>query len=344
MNKRAFIAWLSAFSLAVASAVVADKLTKIDLLNWITNRILDLVNFSQTLVSLPFWVAVLYFLGTPFGSYVILKRLHLDLVKPNEQVKPMPVGTQKKFSTDYINRLLSIGIIGDNLRLDLLGYQNEGGMLVYKKKLCEKDYEPGTFCLAEIGLNANFLRKKEPFEEWLSRTLDDEIITIKGRYPNLIKNISQNEIKEKIQKLFELKTPTSRTLKHEIWYQEYSDVLRRLILFITGNNIEEELELYPNLTVDRKDLIFEILNWIKENKRPNLREWLFVSIAAGLMGVDEKSSHAAASAINVEYVIRLDSRREQLQEDIARIGEHLWETANTKERIDASEWLLQFLN
>jgi hypothetical protein len=226
--------------------------------------------------------------------------------------------------------------IPDRTKFALLGYQNENPHLAYKKGLCQHDFEPGTFTLAEISLKAKFLKKRISFKQWLDDVLEQELSLLKKLYPSLFLKSSLEEIKLGVEKILNAQTEKGEPLKNEIWFQEYSDIFRRIILFLLSFNPDYELDLYPDLTHKRKKLAFSVLNWIETNKKPNLWEWLSVSIAAGLMGVDEKSNHAATSDIVRAYAISLKAKCENEFDKISKIGELLWEISNTKTRIDAT--------
>jgi hypothetical protein len=240
--------------------------------------------------------------------------------------------THKPDSAEIINS----SEIPDSVRLNLLGYQNEVSNLPYKKGLCQNDFYPGTFTLAEISQDAPFLKEKLTFNEWLDEVLEQELSLLESIYPGLFKNKSSKNIKLGVEKILSMRTEQGKSLKDEIWFQEYSDVLRRIIFFLLGHSPDIEVELYPNLTYKRKKLAFSVMNWIEKNNKPELWDWLSVSVAAGLMGVDEKSNHAATSAIVRTHVIPLDKNDKNYDQNVVQIGELLWDVAHTNTRIDAT--------
>jgi SAM-dependent methyltransferase len=244
----------------------------------------------------------------------------------------------------FVQEVISSKYIAEELKFKLLGYQNSNALIAYKKSICSSGYEPGTFRLSEIGVNSTFINNSQPFEDWVKSAIEAELLTLKNNYNILIKKCSFKDLIQQSIQILESKTNGGYDLKHEIWYQEYSDVFRRIILFCSGNDPDIELELFPNLTIQREKFIFAVLNWIEINKKVNLRKWLHLSVAAGLIGINEKSPHTAASEIEKNFAIPLDSPNEDWNLSISRVGNSVYKLSNSVCRIDSSEWLFQYLN
>jgi len=338
--KKWIVVILTVLVLPIMVKVLADWLTAIDIMERIY-RVLS-VFFAQLslAVSIPLWAIVL--------AVVLLMILLFTRIRSKYSL----INTAYSFFFLARNRnrlpapqtTVKVGYISEELRLKLLGYQNGGGLLSYQKRLCSRDYEPGTFTLSEIEATSSFMENPKSFDDWLDDSLSAEIEVMKTRYGRLLRGHSSRDLKNAVSSLLEARTDTGYPLKATIWYQEYSDVLRRLILFVLGKNLDTELELFPNLTVERRDFVFNVLNWLEHNKAPSLRNWLHLSIAAGLIGVNEKSPHTAASEIDKAYAIPLNIQGEEEAASVARVGEAVFRSAGTECRIDASEWLLQFLD
>lgn len=335
---------ITAFLLPLLSQIIAQEFIKVDIFSVILNAIASLFDVLFVKISLPIWLilSILVFVFI-FSIYFYKPKYHRPFFS-----KTIPIFSGKKKSNSSLERYSAKDIatnkfIPEDIRLILLGYQNSGGLITYKKSICSAEYEPGTFRLSEIGVDTKFLTKTQSFEQWATIALEAELLTLQKHYKKLIKHYSNQELILRSIQVLEARTNIGHTLKHDIWYQEYSDVLRRIILFCSGSHPDIELELFPNLTVERGDFIFDVLTWLESNIRPDLRVWLQLSIAAGLLGVDEKSSHTAASEIDKDFAVSLDSSNEKRQFSISRVGASVHKLANSKSRIDASEWLFQYL-
>jgi len=276
---------------------------------------------------------------------IIIKNVNI-IINANKNIFKN-IADDKRENEQLFSYELSIedDFIDDELKHYLLGHQNNEPCILFRKDICVKDYSPGTFNLNDINPISYFMNNNTNFDDWLKTTLDDELLVIRKRYNKLTKKYSNDEIYNRIKKLLNKNTRTGYPLKKEIWYQEYSDVFRRLILFVTNNNSNLQLELYPNLTYKRKNIVLKIIKWIEQNKREiKLKDWLYISIAAGLLGVDNKSKHSASSEINKNIVISFNDEGEKTKDKIKRIGEELWKLAHSENRIDASEWLFKYLD
>jgi len=224
----------------------------------------------------------------------------------------------------------------DMIRNIILGYQNEDHQMAYSLGICNQDYKPGTFTLGSIGLSAEYLQQPITFEEWIEKVLQEELELIEKTYPSLFQRESARDIFKTVKATLNLRPIGGTSLKDEIWYQEYSDILRRLIMTLLASNPDFDLDLYPNLTKDRKDFMFKVLEWLEKFKRPNLKDWLHLSVAAGLLGIDEKPAHAATSLINPVKGIPLNKPEEDEDVAVQRVASELWEAAKSPCRIDAT--------
>jgi hypothetical protein len=216
-----------------------------------------------------------------------------------------------------------ISYIPEHIRLKLLGYQNSGGLIAYRRAICGAEYEPGTFRVSEIDEGVTFLKRALSYDAWVTSELAAELITLRNRYSNILGELCDTELTKRAKDVLDARTDMGHPLRHEIWYQEYSDVLRRILLFCAGSDPDIELELFPNLTFQRKNFVLEVIKWLETHENPSLRKWLHLSIAAGLLGVNEKSPHTATSEINALHAIPLDSRNEMRSISIQRVGQQV---------------------
>jgi 2-polyprenyl-3-methyl-5-hydroxy-6-metoxy-1,4-benzoquinol methylase/predicted phosphodiesterase len=215
----------------------------------------------------------------------------------------------------------------------VLAYQNKNHKMSYESyKICKEDYSPGTFTLDVIPPTI--------FDDWLKSVVDHEVDAIGKLKPNLLKQMKLVDLYTKVRTA--LNSGPGFSLKHEIWYQEYSDIIRRLIyIFLTGNP-DLDLIIYPELTGKYQDLVFKLIDYL-EKENLSLENWLHLSIAAGLLGVNKKPTHAATSTINRSRVIEILESDESDQTAIGRIAGQLLDVAKTESRIDATNIFLHTL-
>jgi hypothetical protein len=220
----------------------------------------------------------------------------------------------------------------------ILGYQNNDRNYADKLKLINDSYLPGTFTIDEMRYDAKFLEDPKDFDAWFKEALEAEIDLIRANYPNLFDSgiSASQDIIPKIKVALEMCPDSSHPLKKEVWYQEYPDIFRRLIISSIVGDPDYNLDVYPHLTWERKDFIFKVINFLLETKDLNLNNWLHLSIASGLLGIDEKPVHAATSKIDTSMAIKLPSSESYTKSDIERVAKRLIEVANSTCRIDAS--------
>lgn len=150
--------------------------------------------------------------------------------------------------------------------------------------------------------------------------------------------INNQEVQRQVKEILNIKLLDGKNLKNHIWFQEYSDILRRIILLSIGLSPDYEIDLYPNLTYKCKKHIYDIIKHINAMNL-DINDWLKISIASGLIGITSKSTHAATSlAINRKIGIQLNIKDEPYQQSIIRIGKQLLDASRTKTKIDASNF------
>jgi len=225
----------------------------------------------------------------------------------------------------------------------ILGFQNAEHDYAIRIGLCDSDYTPGTFTINEISNTCRFLECPINFEEWISKAIDDEIELIKKYYPSFYDPEVVRDISPKIISILNRNSKNCTSLKNRIWYQEYPDIIRRLILYLLIDNPEQDLDIYPHLKNERSELIFDVLDLLEE-RNLELLDWLHLSIAAGLLGIDEKTVHAATSTIDTHIAICLPHSMGYTKFDVERIANDLSNAAQSKYRIDASNTFFQILD
>jgi SAM-dependent methyltransferase/3',5'-cyclic AMP phosphodiesterase CpdA len=232
----------------------------------------------------------------------------------------------------------------DEVTRHLLACQNGDPQLAFREEVCAPDYEPGTYVLSDISGSARFLSEAISFDAWIDRVLDDDLRIIEERCPGVFERLPKAQKAQLKQRVIDTvnfiplcKTTTDDTpsLKSLVWVQEYSDVLRRILMTLLFGTPDHELDLYPELTHQPSKLILDVIEQLERMDLTD-RDWLRLSIAAGLLGVERKSPHAATSAIYA--VCSIDLARNGESDDTAaeRIARELLGASRTTCGVDAS--------
>ena len=204
----------------------------------------------------------------------------------------------------------------ERVRKSILGYQNDDDRKAIKEGLCNDDYEPGTYTLA----NAPALQTPDAYNSWIDRILDDHLKLLSNTYGYRFGNASIDIIKNNVKAILELGPKGFSSLKEEIWFQEYSDIIHQIILIFLEENSERYDNLYPHLTTEKEEFMQEVIRELEVKSGSNLKEWLYYSVAAGLLGVDQKSIHAATSVIDKSQAISIDRSSSEVAEELYNIA------------------------
>ena len=199
-------------------------------------------------------------------------------------------------------------------------------------ELFGKDYFPGTFAIGEVGQNPDFLCRETSigYESWVRREIRRDIEAMKqvGRLGDHTVDIS--EIEDDILELLSHKFRDGRHLCDMIALQEYTDILRRLILGLLLGNTELEVNTYGRLNEVGGAIALAIL---AELDGRHLRELLKMSLAAGLIGLNLKTSAAATSQIHEPGIIPVYPHKSP-EEQVTRVFKCLQKKASEQMPID----------
>ena len=240
-------------------------------------------------------------------------------------------------------------MFGDNcwfgIQNTLLGYQNPDGgrRAISESHLVDTDFVPGLFRLSEIHRGARFLTPPADYDDWLRNVVDEELRLIEASSPDLLKNTDAQEIMPKVKQILAFQPSTGGTLRELTCYQEYSDILHRIVMTLLTNYPEYEIEFYNELTAGKASLILDVIGHLEEDRSLTLRDWLHFSIAAGLLGIDNKTVNAATSVFDRTVGISLGNESGNRDSEIHRIARELVRTAQTPCRIDASDFFFHLL-
>lgn len=225
----------------------------------------------------------------------------------------------------------------------VLASQNDNPRLAVNLGLCLPRYEAGTYLIGEIAPDAAFLSHPSTFGTWAQGVVTDDLASIEAVRPQMFARMPKSEVVAKTVAALSFRPPNGNALKDQIWVQEYSDIIRRVIMAVITGDPEYSLNTHLALTTDQRGFMFELLDYLEREKGPSLRDWLQLSVAAGLLGVDQKPMHAATSAIDTAAAIPLTRAGHERKEELGRVADALWQAAKSPCRVDASSTFLQTL-
>ncbi|MBU4263353.1 MAG: hypothetical protein KKC76_15965 [Proteobacteria bacterium] len=252
--------------------------------------------------------------------------------KPEKESVKM-AGTFEKVTQS----LMAAGQIDSNVQTDreteemvfrlILGFPPEPARPADVIELFGGDYFPGTFAIGEIDQNPDFLCGETSigYGPWVRREIKREIKAMKdvGRLDAGM--IGVCNIEDDVLDLLSHKFENGRRLCDMIALQEYTDIFRRLTLALLFGETECELNTYKALNEMGGAIALAIVAGLDEWP---LHELLKISLAAGLLGLNLKTSAAATSQIHTPGIIPLDlckSSREQVNVTLHRLCEKVEE-------------------
>lgn len=212
------------------------------------------------------------------------------------------------------------------------------------QKLLPADYEPGTFRISEREGCPSFLYESERslgFDEWLLSVVQSDLERIlpilQGRGISI--PAAPEEIGRDIQSILTFERPPIPPLARQIWNQEYSDIIRRLELMLLTGDPDLDLDLYAEVNQRATELGMELIRRFEKRPGTTLREWCLLSVATGLVGLNEKSSMDATSQFYRVSEIPLNIS-ESAARNAERIYPRLEDMVTRKHLLDDSQLFL----
>lgn len=153
--------------------------------------------------------------------------------------------------------------------------------------IVQSDYYPGLFQMSERKEAPAFLleENKVPFEKWLSQKFSSEIVQLcqSELLAGKINNVGIETLIQYCMDIFKFRNKQDELFVNLIVNQEYSDIFRRIIMFlIMGTPFYIYNNHLPFNTLGKKSAPLIL----KRTENYCLRERLFQSIASGMVGMD----------------------------------------------------------
>ena len=168
------------------------------------------------------------------------------------------------------------------------------------------NYVPGLFYMHERAQSPSFLfdENKVSYEQWLYNKLKSELEQLlpSPELAPIIHCLGMEQIIEFAMSILEFDTDNNLPFGLTIINQEYSDIFRRVLVYILVGN---PFYIYCN-HLDFNRLGKEIATLlIQQQNGLSLRESLYTSIASGLIGIDIKDSRINTNPISLKSTVRL---------------------------------------
>lgn len=175
--------------------------------------------------------------------------------------------------------------------------------------IVQSDYYPGLFQISERKEAPAFLleENKEPFEKWLLQKFSSEIAQLcqSELLASKINNVGIETLTQYCMDVLKFKNEKGKLFVDLIVNQEYSDMFRRIIMFLI---VGTPFYVYNNhlpFNTSGKKIAPLILN---KTERYCLRERLFQSIASGMIGMDIKERNISTAPISLKSNLTLEGK------------------------------------
>lgn len=175
--------------------------------------------------------------------------------------------------------------------------------------IVQSDYYPGLFQISERKEAPAFLleENKEPFEKWLLQKFSSEIAQLcqSELLASKINNVGIETLTQYCMDILKFKNEKGKLFVDLIVNQEYSDMFRRIIMFLI---VGTPFYVYNNhlpFNTSGKKIAPLILN---KTERYCLRERLFQSIASGMIGMDIKERNISTAPISLKSNLTLEGK------------------------------------
>lgn len=172
------------------------------------------------------------------------------------------------------------------------------------KEFLGENYLPGTFILSERETKPGFLfdEKIKDFDEWIFNKIESEIkMLIRCEsLEKLIREYDKDTLIIDASNIVKFRFNNEKRLCDCITNQEYSDIFRKIIIFLLRGNNYETFPLFKDFNAIGRKLSLQIL---EETRHYTLYERLKQSISSGLIGLDFKDDITRTSQLGEEGII-----------------------------------------
>jgi len=214
----------------------------------------------------------------------------------------------------------------------ILGFPEDPAMPADIVEIFGREYFPGTFAIGEIAQNSDFLCGETSigYEPWVRREIQRDISAMKRVWPLDNDTTRDFNVEDDVLELLSHRFENGQRLCDIIALQEYTDILRRLILALLCRKTECEINIYKEVNEMGGAIALAIVAEIEKWPLPEL---LKISLAAGLIGLNFKTSASATSKIHKSGIIPFNLCKSPV-EQVDEVFHHLRKKAEEGLAID----------
>jgi hypothetical protein len=218
-----------------------------------------------------------------------------------------------------------------------------------REELFSNEYQPGTFLISERKTIPDFLsaRERVPFSQWVYGIVSEHLKQLRnapdlpGDIRSRTKQVDESRLQQSVLDAFEDTLPGGQRLCEMVWNQEYDDVFRRLESGFIFGDPDSQFDVYSRLNKAGKRLALWILRQLA-NDPLQIPDLITLCILSGLIGLNHKTSAAAASPINPDRIIpiSLDSNPEEYPPILAQLKDRMRQTPAIDNRLQFLDMVL----
>ncbi len=259
--------------------------------------------------------------GPSFREFVAIQRSVRSLLRSPDVIPLIQNGRFDHFWTSSsIERSLNQCIEGfcseagcAAVRDILLGSYFEGTESSISTQLCPLDYRPGTIPVARNPYFTIPRVQGNPSERIIERVVESRLRWLSQEYPESFLRGEGDELARKTAVVLRRSHHDHSVLWNSLLVEQFEDTIDRLICAVRFGHPEPMFSSVSKGGI-AKEQILATIAWLKDHKSPSATQWLSISISAEAL---LHSSHG---------------------EDPAELGEILWQSLRSEERLDASEF------
>lgn len=203
----------------------------------------------------------------------------------------------------------------------ILGFPKDPAMQADVIEIFGKEYFPGTFTIGEVRQNPDFLSRDMSigYEPWVRGEIQRDLDAMKRMRPLDAGTTRDIIVQDDVLELLSHRFENGQCLCDMIALQEYTDIFRRMILALLWGETECEINTYKEVNEMGGAIALTI---VAELEKWSLPELFKISLAAGLIGLNFKTSASATSPIHKSGIIPFNlckSPGEQVDEVFHRL-------------------------
>lgn len=207
-------------------------------------------------------------------------------------------------------------------------------------ELLGENYLPGTFILSEREMQPLYLFDEEiqDFDLWLFSKFKIELFYLKNNsvLEKEILLLGEKLLIEYSIQIVYFKTNTGKRICDAITNQEYSDIFRKILIFLITGDSEKTYNVFEEFNLLGLKISFAVLN---ATENYTIEKRLYQSIYSGLIGLSIKDSFGHTSLLGKDVSINIDSKASCFEIEKSVIDQ-LEEKINMKMKLN--DWKLYY--